>query len=71
MDHIEEVTLLFEKLSTPEKRKLANSSTFVPFIKGYLQPIAKEKALSSKVGKNFRFYNPFFWIIQISGVWMN
>ena len=47
MDHIEQVIVLFEKLSTPEKRKIANSSTFAPFIGDYLQPDAKEKALST------------------------
>ena len=47
MDHIEEVIILFEKLSTLENRKIANSSTFLPFIRDFLEPDAKEKALSS------------------------
>ena len=47
MDHIVEVTILFEKLTTPEKRKLVNSNTFVPFIRDYLQPDTKEKAVST------------------------
>ena len=47
MDHIEEVIILFVKLNTPEKKKLANSITFMPFITDYLQRDSKEKALSS------------------------
>ena len=47
MDPVTEITYLFDILSTPEKRKLVNTSTFLPYIKDYHQPNTKLPSLQA------------------------